>query len=373
MSVILRQRKKSKNGKISLYFDISHKGKRWLKYLKLYLHSDPETGKLHSKLKEENKNVLELAEAIRSKFQFDLYSGDYGIASQNKGNASFIQYFKGLTDKRKNSFGNYGNWDSVLKHLLKYNKRDITFAEINPIWVQGFKEYLDSEATKKDGLRLSDNSKISYLNKLKAALKQAVRDEIIIKNPAAGVKSIKEPDSIREYLTFEEVLKLAKIDCDNPLIKKSFLFSCLTGLRYSDIIGLKWKQIEYSNREGYFIKFVQKKTKGAEKLYIQEQALKLLGKAGSPEDKIFPDLFYSAYNNKILKKWVQKAGIDKHITFHCARHTYATLQLTHGTDLFTVSKLLGHKNVKTTQIYAKVIDTRKREAVDRIPNLELDL
>lgn len=375
MSVVLRKRQKSPTGKLSLYLDFSHKGKRWTKYLKMYLHPTPENGKLSQKQKEENKKTTALAEAVQAKYLFELYSGEYGIVSENKTNASFIAYFQSLTDKRKSSNGNYGNWDSTLKHIKKYVKgKDITFAEISSKWVQGFKDYLDTNAMKKDGAPLTQNSKLSYFRKLKAALKQAVEDEILIKNPATSVKGFKEGDSERGYLTFEELQKLVKTECESALIKRSFLFACLTGLRHSDIRSLKWHQIEHSKEEGYYIRwFVQVKTKVAEKLYIQEQARKILGTAGAPNEKVFPSLYYSAHNNKILLNWIKLAGINKHITFHCARHTYATLQLTNDIDLFTVSKLLGHKNIKTTQIYAKIIDKKKREAVDRMPDIGIDI
>lgn len=99
---------------------------------------------------------------------------------------------------------------------------------------------------------------------------------------------------------------------------------------------------------------------------ISKDAHKLLGERKEPEQRVFPDLKYSAYNNGFLKAWIQRAGITKNLTFHCFRHTYATLQLTLGTDIYTVSKMLGHKNVKTTQIYANVINEKKREAADKM-------
>jgi len=121
---------------------------------------------------------------------------------------------------------------------------------------------------------------------------------------------------------------------------------------------------------GYYIRFRQKKTKGVETLPISDQARNLLGEKGNPDDKVFDGLHYSAWSNLKLQQWMMKAGITKTITFHCARHTYATLQLTLGTDIYTVSKLLGHKELRTTQIYAKVIDDKKKEAANRI---QLDL
>ena len=154
-------------------------------------------------------------------------------------------------------------------------------------------------------------------------------------------------------------------------MKDSFLFSCLTGLRFSDIKSLKWENITYDSKNGYIIKFTQQKTKNTEYLPVSEQSIKILGERKKDDDLVFKDLIYSAYHNKMLHKWVEDAEIDKHITFHSARHTFATLQLTMNTDIYTVSKLLGHRHLKTTEIYAKVIDKKKISAVSNMPNLNL--
>jgi integrase len=129
---------------------------------------------------------------------------------------------------------------------------------------------------------------------------------------------------------------------------------------------MTWSEVQFSNEIGHYIRFRQKKTKGAETQPISEQAFELLGERTTAEERVFVGLKYSAWHNLKLQQWVMKAGISKTITFHCARHTYATLQLTLGTDIYTVSKLLGHKDLKTTQIYAKIIDERKKEAANKI-------
>ncbi|WP_311709653.1 site-specific integrase [Riemerella anatipestifer] len=204
---------------------------------------------------------------------------------------------------------------------------------------------------------------------MRAALKEAHRNKLIADNPTTRVRSIKEEETNRQYLILEEIQKLVNTECDNSLLKRAFLFSCMTGLRFSDIENLKWKNVNYDENTGWTLNFVIKKTKAIEYLPINEQAIKLIGEKGKDEEKVFEGLIYSAYNNKKLRKWIAKAGIDKHITFHSARHSFATLQLTMDTDIYTVSKLLGHKNVKTTEIYAKVIDKKKINAVLKIPNI----
>ena len=149
-------------------------------------------------------------------------------------------------------------------------------------------------------------------------------------------------------------------------MKRAAIFSALTGLRFSDINNLVWGELEYIEGNGYFIKFKQQKTKGVEMMPISEQAYSLLGECKQRTDKVFEGLKYSAYENKKLAKWIKQAGITKQITFHCFRHSYATLQLSKGTDIYTVSKMLGHRELKTTQVYAKIIDQTKREAADKI-------
>ena len=149
-------------------------------------------------------------------------------------------------------------------------------------------------------------------------------------------------------------------------MKRAALFSALTGLRFSDIQKMTWGEIEHIEGQGYFLNFDQQKTKGVEVQPISEQAYGLCGSPGELATKVFEGLEYSAYHNKNLFQWIGAAGITKDNTFHCFRHTYATLQLFNGTDIYTVSKLLGHKDLKTTQIYAKIVDKSKREASDKI-------
>ena len=248
--------------------------------------------------------------------------------------------------------------------------QDISFEFVNRQFVQDFKEYLDKKAIAHGNQKLSQNSKYSYFNKLRAALKQAVKDGIIPHNPAEGVEAFKQGEPEREFLTLDELQACVKAECDIPQLKTAFIFSCLTGLRWSDIQKLLWSEVQHSNEMGYYIRFRQKKTKGAETLPISEQAFNLLGERHDKDERVFKGLKYSAWHNLKLQQWVMRAGISKTITFHCARHTYATLQLTMGTDIYTVSKLLGHRELKTTQVYAKIIDDKKKEAATKI---KLDL
>lgn len=189
-------------------------------------------------------------------------------------------------------------------------------------------------------------------------------------NYAQQVKSFKQAESQREYLTHSELEKLAQTDCKYSILKKAFIFSCLTGLRWSDIQALTWSDIR--DEDGISrVNFRQKKTEGVEYLYISKQARELLGNRLSPNDRVFIGLKYSAYMNVELQRWVVSAGISKQITFHCARHTNAVLLLENGTDIYTLSKRLEHREIRTTAIYAKIVDSKMKEVAEIIPEIKM--
>ena len=279
------------------------------------------------------------------------------------GERCFIEYFTKLTNKRKAS--NHNNWVSALNYLDTFTKGSLKFADLNQRFLEDFKEYLlTTKSNRSNKTTLSQNSAVSYFNKVKAALKQAYKDGILQYDLNAKVKPIKAAETRREYLTLDELNNLVKTNCNNPLIKRAALFSALTGLRFSDIQKMTWGELEHINGQGYFLNFNQKKTKGVEVLPISEQSYSFTEGAKNPNDMpqdkpVFEGLKYSAYHNKHLFQWIGAAGITKHITFHCFRHTFATLQLFNGTDIYTVCKMLGHKDLKTTQVYAKIVDEAK--------------
>lgn len=368
MSISIRERK-LENGRSRLILDSYLNGKRKTERLELFIYNKPST----REEREANKTSRQLAEAIRATRLIEYQNGKYGFTDTYKKQGSFLDYFKQQTDKRKSSGGNYGNWQSTYQVLLKFvDGKDLTFEEANIDFLEKFKKYLLEARLTKSNTRLARNSALSYFNKVKAALNQAFDDKIINDKIAHRVKSIKEEDTHREYLTLGELEKLIETDCEIKILKQAFLFSCTTGLRWSDTNNLKWRNVEYSEAlETHQLRFVQRKTKAAETLPINPQAIPFMGQRGQDDDKVFKGLRYSAWYNLKLQQWVMKAGINKHITYHSSRHTYATLMLTSNVDLFTVSGLLGHRNIKTTQIYAKVIDKRKVEAVNQFPAFNL--
>jgi|JI6StandDraft_1071083.scaffolds.fasta_scaffold39861_1 integrase len=349
-------------------------------FLGLYLFSETiinETGKkkkvnLSPIDKLHNTETLQLAEQIRQKKENhlnkpEIYTGyeKEQLKIKKQGEKNFVSYFKSLADKRKAS--NYDNWVSAYNYLETFTNGNLRFTDLNEKFCNEFKEYLLTTNSKKSSkTTLSQNSAVSYFNKLKATMKQAYKDGYLPSDLNSKIQPIKQAETQRNFLTIEELNSLVKTDCINPLMKRAAIFSALTGLRFSDIKNLIWAELEYIEGNGYFIRFKQQKTKGVEMMPISEQAYSLLGKRKEPSDKVFEGLIYSAYENRHLADWIKQAGITKNITFHCFRHTFATLQLSEGTDIYTVSKMLGHRELKTTQIYAKIIDQTKREAADKI-------
>ncbi len=377
--VSLRQKKISK-GRKSLYLDfyppIPHPktGESTRReFLGLYIFEKPKT----PIDKQHNTETLKIGESIRQKRENFLNKPE--IYSQYEkeqlrlnelGGQCFIEYFTKLANKRKAS--NHDNWVSALNYLETFTNDSLKFADLNQKFLEDFKEYLlTTKSNRSNKTTLSQNSAVSYFNKVKAALKQAYKDGILQTDLNAKIKPIKTAETRREYLTLEELNKLVKTPCNNVLLKRAALFSALTGLRFSDIQKMTWGELEYINEQGYFLNFNQKKTKGVEVLPISEQAYSLTEGKENPKDmpkdkQVFEGLKYSAYHNKHLFQWIGAAGITKDITFHCFRHTFATLQLFHGTDIYTVSKMLGHKDLKTTQVYAKIVDEAKRTAANKI-------
>ena len=319
-----------------------------------------------------NTETLQIAESIRQKREnylnkpeiYDQYEKEQ-LRLKELGEQCFVEYFKKLAYKREAS--NHGNWMSALNYLEDFTGGNVKFADLNEKYLEDFKDYLLTTKSKKSSkTTLAQNSAVSYFNKVKAALKQAYKDDILQKDLNAKIKPIETAETRREYLTIVELNNLIKTPCNNQILKRAALFSALTGMAFKEIQNMIWKDITFTPNKGYLVLSKRQKTQTDNYLPIPDQAYDLCGKPGEPTASVFDGLDYSAYHNKHLFQWIGAAGITKDITFHCFRHTYATLQLESGTDIFTISKMLGHKDLKTTQIYAKIVDETKRKATDKI-------
>ena len=346
-SVKLRQRKMP-SGNISLYLDIYYKGVRSYEYLHLYLSPD-------RKDKEKNRETMMLAEAICAKRLVEVRNGQYGFKSPVS--VSLHQYVQTIIETKKGSTKR--RYDALNNILQGYCRPSMMLTDITPAWFTGFLTHLGKHG-------YAPNTMAVYVATMRYIINQAHREGLLPTNPITGIKGVGYEETNRTYLTVDEVRKLADTPCDNEVTKRAFLFGCLTGLRNCDIRSLTWADVH--KQDGYTrIIFRQAKTHGQEYLDISAQASSLMGERGKPDSPVFPLMSWHAVRLH-LKAWVKKAKISKHVTFHASRHTFAVMMLD-VTDIYTVSKLLGHRELSTTQVYAKVLDKAKREAVDRMPNL----
>lgn len=375
MKITLKKRKLA-SGKISLsieYYkgsETTAEGKRRHirenENLKLFLYGDP----TNAGEKKKNKETLVLAKKILAIREAEFYQGRFNLKNTAKSKRRFLDFFIEKAEEKSDSQNNYGNWTATLVHLKRHIPPGTVFEEIDDAFVKRVRNYFDKEARTKSDLPLALNSKYSYFNKFKASLRSAFNEGYLSINYAAQAKSFEQAESQREYLTFKELQNLSNAPCKYEVLKRAFLFSCLTGLRWSDINAMIWSEVRDEDEDVIRINFRQQKTDGVEYLYISKQARDLLGERKEAQDRVFVGLKYSAvYNNEIVR-WCNRAGISKHITFHSARHTNAVLLLENGADIYTVSKRLGHREIRTTAIYAKIVDMKMKEASNLIPTIE---
>ena len=350
---MIKLRKKQISGnRMSYYLDIYNNGKRYYEFLKLYSTND----------KTQNKEIQRLAESIRAKKEIELRSASYGFTPEHKSKVNFIDYMNNLAETK--NFAGKKLLKCSIHNIEKYSHNGIQLNSIDENWIRGFEEFLLKK-------QLSNSTIIDYMIALRVTLNTAVRERLIPNTPFVYYKQITKPtQSKRNYLVFEEITKLNDTFCKEEVIKTAFLFSCYTGLRISDIINLQWENIKDNQLE-----IRQIKTKNLLYLPMNQTAIDLLNQHRGNiynlgNEKVF-DLPCLATILKHLRVWVRSAGINKHITTHCARHTFATLLLSQGVDLYTVSKLMGHSSTSVTAIYAKIINKKKIDAVNKLPQLKI--
>jgi integrase len=349
---------REKRGK--LYLDIYEKGKRTWESLRLTLTND----------KNQNKEIMRFADICRSQRETQLLASSWNIQDPIAGRKKLVTYLEERAKERVNNDYIVG----CIRYLKSYaNGGAIQLSQITPQWIDGFQKYLLT-AKKKDGIELSATTAYDYSKAIRMALRKAARENILIKNPAESIKSLPEPETELIFLSVVEVQKMANIELGGNLgaeVRRAFIFVCYTGLRISDIKRLAWGDIE---RNPLQIIKRQKKTKRMVYIPLKDAAWKLIddGSEHSPDDKVFNCLSKSkSQTNSYLLKWAEKAKINKPVGWHTARRTFATWQLESGADIYTVAKLLGHKNIKQVAKYAQATDKLRRNAVNALPEIQL--
>jgi len=334
-----------------VYLDVYANGQRRWESLSLTVPND----------KQQAKEIMRLAEICRSKREAQILSGEWGLIDPISGKQTLSEYIETMNKDKRSTIA------KALKFINLHDRGNISLANITEKWLEDFQDFLLRDT------KLAKRTASHYEGVVRQALKKAARDRLIPRNPATGVKSITVPESDKIFLELREIQKLANTNLGGELgaeVKRAFLFGCFTGLRISDIKSLTWGDI---NREPLQVAKRQEKTERKVFIPLHETAWKIINDNALHNYKalIFPGLTKSKTNtNQYLKDWAKKTGIEKQIGWHTARHTFAVLSLESGAEIYTVSKLLGHTDLKTTQVYANATDKMKREAVNALPVID---
>lgn len=359
--------KKLSDGSQSVYLDIYRDGQRSYEFLKLYII--PETS---AAAKAQNKATLAAVNTIKSKRIIELTNNSAGLKHTSQRSKMLLLDWMTIYRESQEKRGVRGSTALINKtmNILRQFNAKATLRDINREYCLSLIDYMRNTYICANGKKLSQYSCIGYFGCLRGALNTALREDIIAENPINKLNAeekIKMPESKREYLTIEELKALIATPCKREDVKSAFLFSCYCGLRISDVQSLRWVDIDTTD-EQWRINLVMRKTRQALYLPLSAQARKWMPERTETADAdlVFSNLPNEDYCNTVIKQWVKDAGIGKTVTYHVSRHTFATMMLTLGADLYTVSKLLGHTDVKTTQIYAKIVNKKKDDAISLI-------
>ena len=323
--------KELKNGNKSIYLDYMVDGKRINEYLKMYLlpGRTPEEKRLneHTLCAVSNVKAQRLTNIAWNKDAND------GVSDKRRLLFDVIDEYAGFRLKRgtKSARSTYGNL-----------KRHIARATVT-----------------------------GTISSLSCVLRYAARKGMIQSNPVEqyDTRKIQGPVYKRVYLTADELKALVRTECSVESYKRLFLFACFVGLRYSDLITLRWSDV-VEEKDEIRIEKMMHKTQHMVYVPLGKIARDYLPERGEPDALVFPDLPKGTSDiDAIIKQWVSDAGIEKKVTFYSSRHTFATLNLTQGADLYVVSQLLGHKEIRTTEGYAEIIDVKRTEAMYMIDKL----
>jgi integrase/recombinase XerD len=367
-NVALRE-KELVSGNISLYLDIYRDGQRSYEFLKLYINPNAR----NPIDKEQNRANYELANRIRTDRENELNNLAFNYIPLTKQKVLFFEF-------AQNYLNNYTKKDKAMingaiedfRRFIKEEYPGIKpetyrISQIDRLLIVHFIDFLQDNH-KGEGAN-------SYYSRFKKILNHAVARNVISKSPAQKKEpgdnelTCKKPNGLRkQILTNDEIQLIAKTDCNRPEIKKAFLFCLCTGLRFVDVKALRYSDIDFSSCQ---LKIDQQKTGNPVIVDLNQTALKLINALEAPDSLVF-DLPGRKWATKTINKFVKKAGVNKHITWHCARHSLAVNLLTSSArpDIKTVSSILGHTSTRTTEVYMHVVDELKKKAVNALPEYE---
>lgn len=383
--VRLRTRKLA-DGSQSIYLDIYKDGVRSYEFLNLYII--PEVTRA-DKIK--NEETLTAANAIKSLRIIDISNNKAGLTLRtSKSKITLQDYMQVFLQKKIREQKSEARITFikcamvVLDHYIEEKGlKGIRIGNIDLAFCEGFEDYLrtardtryklPTAKERKKGVepkKIAEGTAYGYFAVLNIALAWAVKHDFLKANPIDKMDiTLKQNYNEKPFLTIDEVKVLLKAPCKNEELKRAFLFSCFSGFRISDIMALKWSDL-IKDGEILTASIIMKKTKKRINQPIDQAAMAWLPERGEAldTDKVFK-LNTLATIEKQLHAWIKDTTIDKHVTFHTARHTYGTMLVSQGADLYTISQLMGHADTRMTQIYAKVLDTKKKEAASLLNDI----
>lgn len=348
MSVKIRK-KPLKDNRASLYLDIYDGQDRKYEFLGLQVFKKPasEIERQH------NKQVLAVAESRRSQVELSLYSGSYEkpvkASKPKRGNdvASYLYDYAARYEKK-----NYRVFTATAKHFEKFAQgEEIGFASLTEKKCEDFYQYVYNT--------FHGTTVGGYFRAFRQMIRQACKDGHLDKNPVAELKVKLKPFREKDTLTMEEIQVLRDTDCRNINVKRAFLFACYTGLRLVDIQSLHYRDIQ----DGV-LRIIQSKTQRKITIKLTPTALYYL-QEGPAHEPCFR-LPSSVHMLDLINHWVRMAKIKKHITFHCARHSFGTNLIKKGVDIRVIAKLLGHSDLKMVMRYTRVADETLYDAITKL-------
>ena len=394
-SVVLFTRKsRSKQQELSIYARITVNGKRSEISLKRHVQqSEWDTSKNrgrgssypiqtlnryldqeYSRLLDCHKQLLEEDKVVSSQAIKSRYLGEDN--TQKTLNELLVYHNTNMVNVLKSgTMKNYYTTERYLHKFLKQKQKakDIYLKQLNYRFIIDFEQYLRNYKNSKKQLMLSNNGVMKHLERFKKIINLGIKLEWITKNPFNQFQ-LKFEKYDRQYLSERELQLIENTSFNNDRlerVKDCFLFSCYTGLSYIDVKELTANQITKGIDNNYWIFTKREKTNETVKVPILPQAMDIINKykdiSENGTSKPLLPLSSNQKTNSYLKEMATAIGIHKNITFHVARHTFATtVMLSNGVPIETVSKLLGHTKLSTTQIYARVVETKISEDIQNL-------
>lgn len=314
--------------------------------------------------RDEQRRVIE---ELRIKIELQEFRGEFNLTNFDAKRKPFLEYATEIAETSKSK----AIIMLMIKFVRLYDKHNVSIGGVDVDFLEGFKRYLLERAG------ITQKSAHSYFAMLRFVMRRAVIDGIIAVNPCDKVKGIPNCEVEKDVLTADEVRRLADTDYEGlhgGVVKRAFLFACNTGLRHSDLQSLTWGDLE-KNGDTWVLHKRQVKTGNSVDGVLNSTAVALIDAdwdEHTPQELVFKELseVTRSATNAVIKRWVKAAGIDKAVSWHTARRTFATLLLEAGADVFTTQRLMGHTQIQMTSVYAKSSTEVKARAVKALDALE---